>query len=313
MTRGNTAMIVVTLCVVAAGGISVSCDNSRGRLPKSGGAPYEVLVVGDKDNLVKKALSVDMECLPQREPEFDVSTVSADGWGATLKLARNIVIVDINPKSYDKTKIKLAHNVYAQPQIVACVQSPSVDSLRRHLPAYASTLIKTLGKAETKATIERLSKHRNAQAEKMLKEWLGVDMWIPQDMVSSKRGKNFVWLSNNSPTGMQNIMIYKHDAPRGIKDFVAMRDSVAHVNIKGETDNMSMATVAATVAAYKTKQNGHDVIVFRGLWEMKGDDMGGPFVSHSVGNVTAEAFVFAPGKKKRNLLRQIEAALYTLK
>ena len=54
-------MIVVTLCVVAAGGISASCDNGRGRLPKSGGAPYEVLVVGDKDNLVKKALSADME------------------------------------------------------------------------------------------------------------------------------------------------------------------------------------------------------------------------------------------------------------
>ena len=54
MTRGNTAMIVVALCVVAAGGISVSCDNSRGRLPKSGGAPYEVLVVGDKDNFGKK-------------------------------------------------------------------------------------------------------------------------------------------------------------------------------------------------------------------------------------------------------------------
>ena len=46
---------------------------------------------------------------------------------------------------------------------------------------------------------------------------------------------------------------------------------------------------------------------------MKGDCMGGPFVSHTVGDITAEAFLFAPGKKKRNQLRQLEAALYTLK
>jgi polyphosphate kinase len=57
----------------------------------------------------------------------------------------------------------------------------------------------------------------------------------------------------------------------------------------------------------------------RGLWRMKGDFMGGPFVSHSrvdtVNNrvVTAEIFVYSPDKMKRNLVRTMEASLYTLK
>ena len=52
---------------------------------------------------------------------------------------------------------------------------------------------------------------------------------------------------------------------------------------------------------------------------MHGDAMGGSFVAHSAADsargriIVAEAFVYAPEMKKRNLMRQVEAALYTLK
>ena len=48
------------------------------------------------------------------------------------------------------------------------------------------------------------------------------------------------------------------------------------------------------------------------------DMMGGPFVSHARVDrpngrvVVVEAFVYAPEKKKRDLMRQLEASLYTL-
>ena len=51
---------------------------------------------------------------------------------------------------------------------------------------------------------------------------------------------------------------------------------------------------------------------------LDGEAMGGPFVSltrlDQVNGrvVTAGAFLFAPGQKKRNAMRQIEAILYTL-
>ncbi len=50
-----------------------------------------------------------------------------------------------------------------------------------------------------------------------------------------------------------------------------------------------------------------------------GISMGGPFVSLSVVDVkrdrivTVEGFVFAPGKSKMNLVRQVEAVIYSLK
>jgi hypothetical protein len=57
----------------------------------------------------------------------------------------------------------------------------------------------------------------------------------------------------------------------------------------------------------------------RGLWRMKNDFMGGPFVSISVLDetrnrvVTIDAFVYAPGKDKRNLMWELEAVLESLK
>ena len=52
---------------------------------------------------------------------------------------------------------------------------------------------------------------------------------------------------------------------------------------------------------------------------MKGDCMGGPFVSFSRVDeennrvIVAEGFVYAPEKMKRGLIRRLEGALYTLK
>jgi len=57
----------------------------------------------------------------------------------------------------------------------------------------------------------------------------------------------------------------------------------------------------------------------RGLWRVKGDMMGGPYVSHARVDtmnhrvVVAEIFVYSPDKMKRNLVRQMEASLYSLR
>jgi len=56
----------------------------------------------------------------------------------------------------------------------------------------------------------------------------------------------------------------------------------------------------------------------RGLWRVENAFMGGPFVSLSTVDetrnrvVTVEGFVYAPKADKRNLMRQVEAVVYSL-
>jgi hypothetical protein len=82
---------------------------------------------------------------------------------------------------------------------------------------------------------------------------------------------------------------------------------------------MYMATDSVTVEVQPIDVQGQYAFEVRGLWRMKGDFMGGPFVSHSrvdtINNrvITAEIFVYSPDKMKRNLVRTLEASLYTLK
>ncbi len=56
----------------------------------------------------------------------------------------------------------------------------------------------------------------------------------------------------------------------------------------------------------------------RGVWNVVGDFMAGPFLSYTVVDerhgrlITLEGYVYAPNKPKRDYLRQMEAILYSL-
>ncbi|OQB68257.1 MAG: hypothetical protein BWX93_01593 [Bacteroidetes bacterium ADurb.Bin139] len=63
--------------------------------------------------------------------------------------------------------------------------------------------------------------------------------------------------------------------------------------------------------------NNRQFVEIRGLWDVKNDFMGGPFVAHcfydkaSQSVVVLEAFVYAPKYPKRNYLRQVESIIYS--
>ena len=68
-----------------------------------------------------------------------------------------------------------------------------------------------------------------------------------------------------------------------------------------------------------TKYNGNYASEMRGLWRVKNDFMGGPYISLAVLDesnqrvIVAFGYVYAPSKEKRNFLRQVEAMIYSLK
>ncbi len=305
--------------------VFLAACNSNPLQPHSGGRLFEALVVGDTNNIVGKALGTDMIALPQSEPCFDVSSVSHKAFNNTLQLSRNIVVVNLNHTRYHGVKITYGKDVYAHPQIVVSINAPSVTSLSQALNGHQGQLLRQLlERSELNFTISQLRNKRNTRQEAAIKKAFGIILQVPVDMTSSRQGRNFLWLSNNSATAMQNLVIYKlkgkplQQAGKNMTDtFTSLRDSVMKSNIKGETNAMYMQTAALPVNVNMIHERNKKLIIFRGLWEVKGDAMGGPFVSHVIehkGNtLVVEAFVFAPGKKKRNYLRQLEAALYTLK
>ena len=287
-----------------------SCDESTGK-PASSNRPYQVLLVGDRDGILYHELTAPVKGLPQPEPHFDVT--SADDIRGTSapwqKLTRSIVAVVIDKRAKD-THMALQRDVYAKPQLILTITAPSVASLRRYVADRRGSICRILDAFELGCQKHALKTHHNEDFDKKIHLMFGIDMLIPVEMQSSKEGKDFLWLSNNQNEGLQNICVYR------VKDngrsFLQVRDSVMKANIPGEKDGMYMETTAVC------KDNAYKGTAFyRGIWDMKGDAMGGPFIAIELRQASfiiyIEGFVYAPEDKKRNKVRELEAVLYTAK
>ena len=165
-------------------------------------------------------------------------------------------------------------------------------------------------------------KHSNFISQKV-DSLFGCDIWLPAELANSKTGKDFFWASTNTGTADRNFVMYSY--PYTDKDtftkeyFVHKRDSVMKANIPGYKEGVYMSTDSLLTDVRPINVHNDYTMEARGLWRMKGDFMGGPFVSHTRLDqknqriITAEIFVYSPDKMKRNLVRQMEASLYTLK
>lgn len=304
MWRGLIFMLVLASC---------SSGNIK---PKAAGDMYDVVVAADNkeaEQTIKDMLETPMEGLPQSEPWFKVMTTGTTTLTNATKYAKAIVIV----KTSDKTRIRYEYDAFAHGQTIVYITCPTAEALRKDSAQIASKLLALLDKAEIKAATYELTKRNNKEASKLIEKTIGCTMLVPEDISSSKTGKDFVWLSNNATRALRNICVYSYPVTTLNSDIaIAMRDSIMAKNIEGEESGMYMQT-ERNIEPSVTLGNG--TLTMRGLWVMKGDAMGGPFVSISTidsakrRTIVAEGFVYAPESRKKILIKQLEAAISTLK
>lgn len=297
--------------------------------PSSSGRPYEILVVVNSQQWERPAgralfnvLDTDVPGLPQPERSFRISYTDPMYYDQTLKLFRNIIIVDIQD-IYSTPKIKYARDVYASPQMIMTIQAPNEEEFEKYVAANKQTIIDFFVKAEMNRQINYLKDKHNKYISQMVDSIFGCDVWLPAELIGSKKGEDFFWASTNTATADMNFVMYSYpyiDKNTFTKDyFIRKRDSVMKVNIPGAKEGMYMATDTNFVDVKNIGVQGDYSMEARGLWQMHGDMMGGPFVSHSrvdtVNNrvVVVEGFIYSPDKLKRNLMRQLEASLYSLR
>lgn len=307
-----------------------SCSNGKKSIftPTSSGRPYEILVIVDPGVWERPAgralydvLDTDVPGLPQSERSFRISYASPRNFDKVLKIFRNIILVDIGP-DYTQPKLKYSRDVYASPQMIMTIQAPDEASFREFVDANKQTIIDFFVKSEMNRQIGLLKEKHNTDVSENAKSIFNCDIWLPTELTNSKKGENFLWASTNTATADMNFVMYSYpyrDNNTFTKDyFIHMRDSVMKANIPGAREGMYMATDTSSVQARDIGVKGDYTMEVRGLWHIHGDMMGGPFVSHSrvdksTGRVVvAEVFIYSPDKLKRNLMRQMEASLYTL-
>lgn len=322
-------LIVVSLLMSFTG-----CDSNGKKksifTPTSSGRAYEVLVVIDQDMWERPAgralynvLDMDMPGLPQSERSFRMMFTDPSNYDATLKLLRNIIIADVNKNRYTQPKFKTAKNVYAAPQSILTIQAPDEESFGEFVEKNAQAIIDYFTRAEMNRQLSLLKDKHNEYVATKVKSMFDCDVWIPGELSATKIGTDFFWAGTNTATADQNFVIYSYpytDKNTFTKEyFVHKRDSVMKANIPGAREGMYMETDSLLSDVRPISVHGDYALEARGLWRIKGDYMGGPYVSHvrldkaNQRIIVSEIFVYSPDKLKRNLVRQMEASLYSIK
>ena len=306
-----------------------SCDitGKNRKKPASTGQPYEVVLEGDTDSIVTKMLTEDVTGLPQPEPLCRLIQVKKGKTRGNYLLVRTRIVVNIGERDFGEQNIgerdfsvTLHHDENAAPQNIIRITAQSAQQLRERLNG--EKLRHIVDEVELKHLADIISGNPSKQNREMqdeIKKMFGIDMKIPAAMNASKKAKDFIWISNNASSGMQNLLVFKvkSEERRAGKGKVkseerrmknsnafhvndkALIDSILRTNMPGETDSMYM------VIPHLSE---------RGLWEMKGDAMGGPYVMRRIhNNLYIIAFVYAPEMKKKILIKQLEAAISTIK
>ena len=183
-------------------------------------------------------------------------------------------------------------------------------------------MVDFLTRTEMNRLIKKLEKKFSKTTDELAWLKFGCHINAPDELKSYKEGDNFFWTSNNTASGLENICMYsyEYEGPETFnKEYLLhKRDSIMEKNLPGEKEGMYMQTDTLCTLIKPIVVHNAYAMEIRGLWYMKNDCMGGPFVSHSRVDaesnrvIVVEAFVYAPEKKKRDLIRRLEASLYTL-
>ena len=170
--------------------------------------------------------------------------------------------------------------------------------------------------------VKLLEKDHSYLVEQLVKDSFQCTVHVPAELENYKRGKDFLWATTNRERDDLNFVIYTYpftDKNTFTLDyFVHKRDSFMKANLPGPLDGSYMSTYTDFLISQDIAVRGKYAQEVKGLWQMEGAVMGGPFVSHvrvdekNQRVIVSEAFVYSPGRKKRDIMRRMEAALYTL-
>ena len=346
-TRSIILVIMSVLCAV----VFTGCKRAHGGTKVSAtGTIYECLVVmpnrplanpqqvvsasayvgniATTYDLVKATMAADMPCLPQMEPYFKLMQVAPAAFDDLLKPTRNILIVDIDAERYTQTKAKYSLDYWSHPQAVYRIQAPNDEAFVAWWNEYGEQVRSWFVDQEIRRQIAFYRASTNKEARAALQRSMHANILIPEDYMLIRDtifdDIHFIWCCNNKGPMRRDLVIYSYPYKEAkqfdLNELNKKRDEVLGKIISASVPGSYMGTEYKVFPPQsRVLQDNPYTVEVRGLWKIyKGEAMGGPYVSHACLDeinqriVTAEAYILAPGQKKRNELRKAEAILFTL-
>jgi len=304
----------------------ISCTNGKNKLilKSSTGRINSILVVIDNSNwtgnvgiTVKDILSNPVKGLPQPENQFSVTHIKPNLFNSLFQSYRNILV--IGTASIAKYEVK--RDVYASPQIIMTIIGKNESDLINKIRLHKQDILNIYKSGDLALYQQKLAK--KLWPKNSFKEVKNIN--IPTNYLKVENTPNFLWLRKHlSKDGMINVLSYKTPVNQqdtlDLSYIINERNRIGKMHIPGQFKNTYMQTSTTEQPTIsKINVNDNMVYVTRGLWEVKNDFMGGPFVNYTFVDKTHnqlicfDGFVYSPNQNKRDYIFELEAIFRTFK
>lgn len=321
---------ITLLCAVL---LFFSCENEKKDpnqrfLTTSNGNLNAISVVVDKvlwDNNVGEAIrntfATPVIGLPQDEPSFKMRQIPPQVFDGFVTKSRIILKIE---KGSETASTKISHEVYAKPQTVAVITGKTDQDIIAQLKQNKSKIINAYSKEEVKEKQRRIK--LSLLDVEPIERKLGFSIEIPSAYRISKSDDNFFWIQKNlTNTNTIGLMFYEvplNDIKTGdstVIDITSIRNLTTKTKIPGEDDIYMQVEDAYTPGIFTSTIDNKSAYEMRGIWEMVGFTMAGPFITYAIEDkvnnryIIADGYVYAPSKAKRNYIFEIESIIKSIK
>lgn len=302
-------------------------------LPPSSGKYGEVLVVIDSNlfdgsvgEKVKKIFNKSMPALPQQETQFRMANVDPSGFKSILKRSRNVFKVELKQNS--KTGVSIVRDVWAKNQLLIQINASSIEQVESILAKNEQTIRDYYNEEELKRLRFQYLKKPQEKLMQKIEAQFQIQLLIPPAFLEMGSNDTSLWLQKEKYIGehqvIQGLLIYSYpyvsDSVFAVEELIYTRNLFTQQLIQGKRDSSYMA-IYDDFQPIKNILNIHNMYVaeYRGLWNMKNDFMGGPFIHYTFIDeknqrvVNLDGFVYAPKFNKREYLRELQAIMNSFK
>ena len=304
-----------------------SCeDNKVVYKPESSARINSISVVVDNDNWnntigdkIRNLYADEYEGLPQIEERFTLKQMPYEAFSGFSRSSRNIIFINktSNPEFFFEA------DKYARPQIYLEIKGNSIKSILEQIDKSKKEAINKFTNGEIEENKRRILKSPLKDTSAM--EDLSINVKMPSAYSLYKQDKNFIWYQKQIQKGHSNIIVTQLSSQKNIFDYdipslIKLRDSIGKSFLPGRNPKSFMVSEKEYLPYQKKiSYYGIKMLETRGTWEVKGDFMGGPFLNYLVEDklnnrvLFIEGFVFAPSKRKRDNIIELEAIIKSLK
>lgn len=273
-------------------------------------------------NLIRKALAQQQLSFPQEEPLFDLVFVSHEGFKEIFHTTRNIIQVKISP-IIENAGVTFAENVWAYPQATVQINARNNEEFEKLFYENSAKIITYFLQAEQNRLVLNLNKLYEKNVYNTLEGKYSIFLKVPPGFSITSEGKDFTRIRFETPEFSQVLMIYsfpnQSDSAFTLKYLIQKRDSFLMANVPEPERGRHVTTELIDEPTFSIiRHHGNYAADIRGLYRVTNDHhivtfiMLAEFDAYRQRIVVADGYVYTSGREKRNLIRQVEAMVYSL-